>query len=114
VTIVATTIVTVVLRTVVPLVPVIVKVYVPRGVEVAVEIVRDEDPEPLAIEVGLRVPVEPLGTPVTVSATVPLNPVPGETSTEKTILLPGFTACQAGVADIEKFGTTTTKVTVEL
>ena len=56
-----------------PLVPLIVNVYVPVGVVDAVLTVSVEVPEPVT-EVGLNVPVAPVGNPLTVNATELLNP----------------------------------------
>jgi hypothetical protein len=70
---VLTTSVAVVLWTRLPLVPVIANVYVPVGVVVAVVTVSVDVPEPLT-EVGLNVPVAPVGKPVTLNVTVPLKP----------------------------------------
>ena len=68
-----TTSVTLVLWLRLPLVPVMVKGYVPAGVEQPVEIVSVEDPDPL-IEAGLKLDVAPLGKPLTPRLTVPVNP----------------------------------------
>ena len=57
-----------------PLVPVIVIVYVPVGVLEAVVTLSAEDPEPVT-EVGLNVPVAPVGSPVTLNVTAPLKPL---------------------------------------
>jgi hypothetical protein len=59
-----------------PVVPVIVSVYVPIGVVVAVETVSGELPEP-ATDVGLKVAVAPLGNPLTLRLTVSVNPSRG-------------------------------------
>ncbi len=61
-----------------PLVPVMVKGYVPAGVEQLVETVSVEDPE-LLIEAGLKLGVAPLGKPLTPRLTVPVNPLSGLT-----------------------------------
>jgi hypothetical protein len=55
------------------LVPVIVTVELPAGVAAAVEIVKVLLPEP-EIEAGLKVPVAPLGRPLSVSAVAPFRP----------------------------------------
>ncbi len=68
-----TTSVTVVECVRLPLVPVIVSVYVPAGVVEAVETDKVEFPEP-ATEVGLKLPVAPLGKPLTLRFTVPVKP----------------------------------------
>ena len=68
-----TTNVTVVLWTSVPLVPVIVRVYVPPGVLPDVDTVRVELPAPVT-EAGLKFPVAPAGRPDTLQVIVPLKP----------------------------------------
>ena len=57
----------------------IVKVDVPVWVEAAVETFSVEEPEPPLIEVGLNVPVAPLGSPVTLRFTVSTNSLLGVT-----------------------------------
>jgi hypothetical protein len=69
----ATLSVTVVLCTKLPLVPLIVSVDVPTGVEREVVIVSELVPE-LLTDVGVKVAVAPAGRPVTEKVTVPLNP----------------------------------------
>jgi hypothetical protein len=61
-----------------PLVPVIVSVYVPVGVEDEVVTVSVEVPVP-GTDVGLNVPVAPFGNPPTLNVTAPLNPSEGVT-----------------------------------
>ncbi len=56
-----------------PLVPVIVSVYVPAGVVVAVETVRVELPE-VVTDAGLKLAVAPVGSPLTLRFTVPVKP----------------------------------------
>jgi hypothetical protein len=56
-----------------------VSVELPTGVEVVVETLSVEDPEPPVIEVGLNVHVAPVGHPLTLRDTVPVNPLSGET-----------------------------------
>ncbi len=50
-----------------------VTVYVPAGVVDNVDILTVEVPDPLT-DVGLNVAVAPVGNPVALSATLPLNP----------------------------------------
>jgi hypothetical protein len=76
-----TTRVTVVLCVRVPLVPVMVSVYVPAGVLLAVVTARDEVPEPVT-EVGVKLPLAPLGNPLALSVTLPVNPFNAPTVTE--------------------------------
>ena len=68
-----TTSVTVVEWVRLPLVPVIVKGYVPVGVELLVVTDIVEEPEP-ASEVGLYVALAPEGRPLALNETVPVNP----------------------------------------
>ena len=57
----------------------IVRVNVPVGDEAEVEKLSVEEPEPPLMEVGLNVPVAPLGSPVTLRFTVLTNPLSGLT-----------------------------------
>jgi hypothetical protein len=59
-----------------PSVPVIVSVYVPVGVVVAVEIVSVEWPEP-ETDMGLKPAVAPVGRPLTLRFTAPVKPLRG-------------------------------------
>ena len=68
-----TTRVTVVVWTVLPLVPVMVMVEVPVGVVLAVVTVIVEEPE-VVTDVGLKLAVAPVGKPLALKVTVPLNP----------------------------------------
>jgi hypothetical protein len=76
-----TTRVTVVLCVRVPLVPVMVSVYVPAGVLLAVVTASVELPEPVT-EVGVKLPLAPLGNPLALRLTVPVNPFSAPTVTE--------------------------------
>jgi len=91
-----------------PLVPVIVTVGLPAGVVVAVVIVSVEG-VPAVIDVGLNVPVAPLGNPLTLKPTLPLNPFNAPTLTVYVVLPPGTTVCVAGVALRLKSGVDTSK-----
>ena len=62
-----------------PLVPVIVSVYVPAAVELVVETLNVEEPEPVT-EVGFNVAVM-FGAPLTLSPTAPLKPLSAPTFT---------------------------------
>jgi hypothetical protein len=62
-----------------PLVPVMVSGNEPVGVVLAVARVSVELPDPPLIDVGLNVPVAPVGNPLTLRDTVPVNPPCGET-----------------------------------
>ena len=68
-----TTSVTVVLCTKLPLVPLIVSVEVPTGVDGEVAIASELVPEPLT-EVGIKLAVAPEGRPLTDKLTVPPKP----------------------------------------
>ena len=70
----ATTRVTLTEWEIAPLVPVMVSVYVPDGVEPDVETVSIEDPEPPLIGLTERLEVAPAGRPLTPSVTEPLKP----------------------------------------
>ena len=61
------------------LVPVIVRINVPAGVEAEVETLSVEEPEPPLIEAELKFALAPLGNPLTLRSTVPLNPLLGVT-----------------------------------
>ena len=78
-----------------PLVPVIVRVYVPVGVVDAVWTVSVEVPDPLT-EVGLNVPVAPVGNPLKVNPTEPVNPPVAVTDGVNVVLPPGATLCEEG------------------
>ncbi len=60
-----------------PLTPLMVRVLVPAGVLVAVVTVSVDEPDPVT-DVGLKAPVAPEGSPLTVNATLPLNPLSAE------------------------------------
>ena len=94
-----------------PLVPVIVKVYVPVGVVLAVEMLSVEEPEP-PIEAGLKLAEAPLGNPLTPRLTVAVKPLSALTLAVKLVPAPTVTDCELGVAEIEKSGTLTVKDTV--
>src|SRR5581483_1561307 len=74
-------------------------------VEVEVEMVSVDEPEPPLTAVGLKVPFAPAGNPLTLKLTVPLNPLEGVTVAVKLVLLPATTDCEAGVAERVKPGT---------
>lgn len=60
-----------------PLVPVTVSVKLPAVVELVVDTVNVDDPDPL-IEDGLKLAVAPPGEPLTLKDTVPLKPFNAE------------------------------------
>ncbi len=86
-----------------PLVPVMVTVNCPVGVEPVVLIVRVEAPFPVT-EGGLNVPVAPEGNPVTDKATVPANALIPLTVVENVVLEPWLIDCEAGEAVTLKSG----------
>lgn len=87
----------------VPLVPVMVSVELPVGVEVAVAMLREEDPEVL-MEAGLKVAVAPEGRPLALSAMDPVNPFCATAVTVYVVLPPVITVWELGVAEIVKSG----------
>ena len=107
-----TTRVTVVECTRLPLVPVMVKGKLPDGVVVLVVTEMVEEPEPVT-EAGLKVAFAPAGRPLMVKATFPLNPPDPVTVAVYEAPAPAVTACEDGVAAMEK-SPTTTGVTVRL
>jgi hypothetical protein len=60
-----------------PLVPVIVMVDVPAGVELMVEMVSVEEPEPPLMDDGLKVAAAPEGKPLALNDTTPVKPLSG-------------------------------------
>jgi hypothetical protein len=86
-----------------PLAPVMVNVKLPEAVELIVDTVRVDDPDPLT-EDGLKLPVAPLGSPLMLNDTVPLNPFKADAEIVKLAPLPATTDCDAGVAESEKSG----------
>lgn len=84
-----------------PLTPVIVITLVPTGVVWGVETVSVEDPGTF-IDVGLRLAEAPLGRPLTLNATEPVNPVYEDDETVKLVPVPAATACVPGVTEITK------------
>jgi ABC-type enterobactin transport system permease subunit len=82
---------------------------VPLGVLFLVVIFRLEEPE-VVTEDGLNVPVAPLGNPLTLNPTVPVNPPEGVTVTVYVVLFPRLTVLELGEAEIEKSGVATTRV----
>ncbi len=70
-----------------PLVPVIVIVNVPVEVVLAVVTVMVEDPEPVT-EGGLKLALVPVGNPLALKVTVPLNPPRAEMVAVYVVLFP--------------------------
>ena len=99
-----------------PLVPWIVKVYVPAGVLCEVVTVIVDDPEPVTVD-GLKLALARDGNPVALNVTVPLKPLIAATVAVYVVLDPREIVREAGVAEIEKSGglvEVTTSVTVVL
>jgi hypothetical protein len=79
-------------------------VKVPVGVELEVDMLSVEDPEPPLTDGGLKLPVAPLGSPLTLSETALLKPLSDAIETEKLVLPPAVTVCEPGVPPTEKSG----------
>jgi len=62
-----------------------------------------EEPEPVT-EVGLKLALAPLGRPLTLRATTPVNPPDAVTVAVYEVPAPAVTVCDAGVAAMEKLG----------
>ena len=86
-----------------PPAPATTKVAAPAGVVAELETVSVDDPE-VAIDAGLNAAVTPAGNPVTLSATVPVNPFTAVTETAYVVLPPTETVCEAGDTAKLKFG----------
>lgn len=67
------------------------------------------DPD-VVTDAGANVAVTPEGRPVTLKATVPVNPDPGVTVAENVVLPPGATVRDAGVEESVKSATVTVRV----
>ena len=94
-----------------PLVPVMVNEYEPVAAVADVDRVSVDDPEPVT-EVGLKVPVTPVGRPLTERLTAELNPFKAVTAGVKLVAAPWTTVCVLGEAASEKLGAKlTTSVT---
>ena len=87
-----------------PLVPLMLKVNVPAGVCLVVEIVTTVVPLPV-IEVGLNVAVVLAGKPLTLKVTTPLNPFCGVTVAVYVVRDPLFPLCVAGDGYMVKLDT---------
>jgi hypothetical protein len=59
--------------------------------EVLVKTFKVELPEPPVVDVGLKVPVVPVGKPLTLRTTVPVNPFSADTLVVKLVLPPALT-----------------------
>ena len=85
-----TTSVTVVLCVKLPLIPVMVRVYVPAGVDVLVVTVTVDEPDP-AIDGGLNDALAPAGRPLALNVTAELNPFEGVTAALYVVPFPAVT-----------------------
>lgn len=83
----------------------------PGAVLAEVEMLSVELPDVL-IDAGLKFAVIPLGSPLAVSETVPVNPFTAPTLTVKLVLLPATIDWELGEAVIVKFGGGALAVTV--
>jgi hypothetical protein len=91
-------------------VPVIVTGNVPAGVEVAVARVSVEEP-PEVTDVGLNDALAPAGSPLADSDTACAVPDVVAVDTVAVVELPGFTAAEAGLTEIEKSLAATLRLT---
>ena len=84
-----------------PLVPVIVREYVPAAIEAVVLTVSVQVPEPV-IDEGLHAAAMPVGIPDAVRATVPVNPAIAVIGMLKLADFPAVVVCVLGEDVIEK------------
>ena len=84
----------------------------PTGVVPVVETVSVEVPD-VVTDVGLNVPVAPVGNPVTLKVTVPVKPPEPVTVCKKLVLLPWITDWELGEEFSEKSGGALTTKIVE-
>src|SRR5882762_7102322 len=73
----------------------------PAVVVVAVVTVIVDEPD-VVTDVGLKLADAPLGNPLALNVTVPVNPPDGVTVAVYVVLAPWTTVCEAGVAETEK------------
>ena len=104
-----TTSVTFTVRVSGPLVPWIVSGYVPDAVAALVATLIVVDPD-VVTDAGANAAVAPAGRPVTLKATVPVNPAPGVTVAENVVLPPDATVRDTGVAESVKSATVIVRV----
>jgi hypothetical protein len=74
---------------------------VPTGVELPVETLSVEEPEP-PTEVGLKLPLAPLGNPLTLKLTLAVKPPDDVTVAVYEVPAPAVTVCELGVAEMAK------------
>jgi hypothetical protein len=94
-----------------PLVPVIVNVEVPTGVLPVVVTVKVELPAPVT-DVGEKLAVAPVGNPLALSVTTPVNPFNAAMLAVYVVALPTITVCVLGLADIVKSGVVVARGTI--
>src|SRR5437762_2717506 len=92
--------VTVAFRTMLPLVPVMVRTKLPAGVVLEVVTLRVEVPELLSDD-GLKLPVAPAGMPLTLKAMLPARPFVMAMVAVKLALPPEVTVRDCGEAESE-------------
>lgn len=76
---------------------------VPVLVDAVVLTVMVDEPEPVTV-IGLKLAVAPVGRPVAVKVTVPLNPLMAAMLVVYCVILPCTTVWDVGVAEIVKSG----------
>ena len=86
-----------------PLTPVIVNVDVPADVLPVVVTVSVELPVPVT-DGGEKLAVAPVGKPLTLNVTTPVNPFTAATLVVYVVELPTTTDCELGEAEMEKSG----------
>ena len=74
----------------------------PGGVAGVVDTFSVDDPE-VVTDAGVNTPVAPEGRPVTLKATVPVNPFAGVTVAVYDVLPPGATVPVAGVSPSQRY-----------
>jgi hypothetical protein len=97
----ATVSVTVVVWVTLPLTPLSVNVEVPTGVLTAVVTVNVELPAPVTVA-GEKLAVAPVGNPLALSVTAPVNPFNAPMLVVYVVALPTITVCVLGLADMVK------------
>jgi hypothetical protein len=94
-----------------PLVPVIVSVDVPTGVLPLVVTVNVEFPVPVTVT-GEKLAAAPVGSPLALSVTAPVNPFSAPMLVVYVVALPTVTVRVVGFADIVKSGVVTARGTI--
>jgi hypothetical protein len=106
-----TTKLTVVVCVKLPLTPLIVNVDVPTGVLPVVVTVNVELPVPVTVA-GEKLAVAPVGNPLALSVTTPVNPFKAPMLAVYVVAFPTFTVCVLGLADIVKSGVVVARGTI--